>query len=478
MPMPENFKDYTELVIGQLRWKKARPVIEQEIETHLCDQRDALMKSGLDEDAATRESIRQMGDAVQVGTALDRVHRPKPAWDMLALTMLLALMGLFINLFLTYDSDFPMKPLLNAAAILLGAGCMLGAYFLDFTILGKRPLLVYFGTVLTVVLLCSLPGQPKIYGQYYYVEYVLLLFPLAFAALLYRLRGRRYAGLLLSLAGMLPLSFGCLLVPSAMGFAITVVSALTLMLVAAAGDWFSIGRVRSLILIGGVVLTAAVLLWLLNWRYFIPGYLIRRVAAAFNPWNDPLGAGWQGIIVRELVSGGHFIGHGATGPYSTNVPEFSAMDTNFLLTWLIHNVGWIAFIIVMAVFAAFLFVGFRLCFKQKNMLGRAVFLAVMLTLALQTLFYVASNLGFILFSSILPLVSYGNTATIVNMALIGVMLSAVRTGSLVKDRPLERHASERRLCRLITEPVRQAVARRLRWQDGELTISFKRRSGL
>ncbi len=479
MPMPENFKDYTELVIGQLRWKKARPVIEQEIETHLCDQRDALMKSGLDEDAATRESIRQMGDAVQVGTALDRVHRPKPAWDMLALTALLALIGLSIKLFLTYDSDFPMKPLLSAAAILLGAGCMLGVYFLDFTILGKRPLLVYFGAVLAVVLLCFIPGQPKVYGQYYYVEYVLLLFPLAFAALLYRLRGQRYAGLLLSLAGMLPLIYGCLLVPSAVGFAITVVSALTLMLVAAAGDWFSIGRVRSLILIGSAFLTAAVLLlWSPIREYFISDYYMHRVAAAFNPWSDPLGAGWQGIIVRELVSGGQFFGRGATGPYSTNVPEFFAMDTDFLLTWLIHNVGWIAFIIVMAVFAAFLFVGFRLCFKQKNMLGRAVSLAVMLTLALQTVFYVASNLGFILFSSILPLVSYGNTATVVNMALIGVMLSAFRTGSLVKDRPLERQASATRLCRLITEPVRQAVARRLRWQDGELTISFKRRSEL
>ena len=472
MPMPESFKDYTELVIGQLRWKKARPVIEQEIETHLCDQRDALIKSGLDEDAATRESIRQMGDAVQVGIALDRVHRPKPAWDMLALTILLALMGLSIKLFLTYDSDFPMKPLLSAAAILLGAGCMLGVYFLDFTIIGKRPLLVYFGAVLAVVLLCFLPGK-KLHGQYYYVEYVVLLFPLAFAALLYRLRGQRYAGLLLSLAGMLPLSFGCLLVPSAVGFAITVLSVLTLMLVAAAGDWFSIGRVRSFIMIGGVILTVAVLL-----RPYIPWFLTQRIAAAFNPWNDPLGAGWQGIVVRELVSGGQFMGRGATGPYSTNIPEFSAMDSNFLLTWLIHNIGWIAFMIVMAVFAAFLFVGFRLCFRQKNMLGRIVSLAVMLTLALQTVFYVASNLGFILFSSILPLVSYANTATVVNMALIGVMLSVFRTGSLVQDRPLERQASESRLCRLITEPVRRAVARRLRWQDGELTISFKRRSEL
>lgn len=107
---------------------------------------------------------------------------------------------------------------------------------------------------------------------------------------------------------------------------------------------------------------------------------------------------------------------------------------DFLLTWLVHNVGWMAFIALMSVFAAFLFCGFRLCFKQKNMLGRLVSLSVMMTLALQTAFYAATNLGLDLIRSIsLPLVSYGNTATVVNMALIGVMLSAFRTGPLIKD---------------------------------------------
>lgn len=30
--MPESFKEYTELVCQQLRWEKARPLIEQEIQ--------------------------------------------------------------------------------------------------------------------------------------------------------------------------------------------------------------------------------------------------------------------------------------------------------------------------------------------------------------------------------------------------------------------------------------------------------------
>jgi len=456
LPMPESFKEYTELVCQQLRWKKARSIIKQEIEAHLCDQRDALMKNGMDEDSANRESIRQMGDAVEIGMELDRVHRPRPAWEMFALTALLAFIGIFIKIFLTYDSNTPMQPIYSAVAVLLGTGCMLGAYFLDFTLIGKYPLLIYFGAALSVVALCLVSGQRMLNGKYYYAQYVLLLYPLAFAALLYRLHGKKYTGLFLALAGVGLLSFCCFLVPSVGGLAITVVSALALMIVAAAADWFSTGRARSFIFIGVVTLIAAILLLL---SLMTSGGLTARIYAAFNPWSDPMGAGWQSIIVRELVGGARFIGRGSTGEYSTGL-SIPCMNSDFLLTWLIHNVGWIAFIVIMTIFAAFLFCGFRLCFKQKNMLGKLVSFAVMLILTLQTISYVATNLGFaLIYSMSLPLVSYGNTATIVNMALIGVMLSTFRTGSLVKDSTLGHQT---------TRP------RRLRWRNGELTISFKR----
>ena len=157
------------------------------------------MKTGMDEASANCESIRQMGDAVEIGTALDRVHRPKPAWELFALTALLALIGIFINIFLIQDGDALRQLVYSAVAVLMGTGCMLGAYFLDFTIIGKHPLAVYFGLSLIFVLVYFLLRQ-MINGKRYYAEYALLLFPLAFAALLYFLRGRKYWGMLLALA--------------------------------------------------------------------------------------------------------------------------------------------------------------------------------------------------------------------------------------------------------------------------------------
>ena len=77
MALPETFTQFARTAAEQLRWKKARPLVEDELLTHLCDQRDALMAGGMDETAATAESLRLTGDPYEIGTELDRVHRPK-----------------------------------------------------------------------------------------------------------------------------------------------------------------------------------------------------------------------------------------------------------------------------------------------------------------------------------------------------------------------------------------------------------------
>ena len=449
--MPDAIQEYAVLVCGQLRWKKARPAIAREITAHLLDQRDALIKKGMDAEEATGEAVRQMGDAVEIGAALDRVHRPKPAWELFALTVLLLLSGLLINMFISLE--------LAESGIIgafLGLGCMLGAYFLDFTIIGRRPLAVYFGAIALFALSLYLAGWLYRAGQPLfesYVQYVTMLFPLAYAALLYRLRGKKYTGLFLALAGLVLLSVCCLRVPSLAGLSITGIAGLALLFVAAAGDWFSTGKSRALLFAGAVTLSAGILLLL---AVRLKSALAAHVAAAFDPWSAPMEWGWSGVIIRELIAGARFIGCGTAEAHS--LPDFT-WNTDFLLTWLIHRLGWGAFIVVLVILAAFLFCGFRRCLKQTNVLGRLVSLAVMLTLSLETVFYVAYNLGFCLILPFsLPLISYGNAATIVNMGLIGVMLSAFRTGALVRD----------------TAIVYRTAPKRLFWNDGTLTISFKR----
>ena len=460
MQLPEQFNAYIAQICDQLRWKKARPVIQREMEAHLCDQYDAFVKSGMPEDIAVEEALRRTGDAVEIGTGLDRVHRPKPSWGLLILTGILLLTGLAVKLFFTYDSDYPYELPKMLIASVLGIGCLFGAYFIDFTLIGKRPLLIYAGAVL-FVLFGMLPGMPHFYGRSYYAIQFLLVLPAAFAALLYKLRGKGYRGMLLAFGGLAAESICCMLIPAMTGLLPVAVSGIALLIVAVRRDWFQVGQKQGSVLltICTAISTALAVLRLVNSAYYM-----QRLTTAFHPEVDPYNTGFVGMIVQALLSGAKLFGPGTTGEYLSAPPFIEQPE--FLLTLLIHRVGWISFFVIIAVYALFFTLAVRKCIKQKNMLGRMVSLSVILTLAIQTVIYVAYNLGLNLIEGIaLPLVSYGNTALVIDMALIGIMLSTFRTGSLVRDETSVAHRSK----------VWQHIKDRVHWNDGELTISFKKK---
>lgn len=88
--MGEQVQAYLKTVQEQIRWKRARPVLALELEQHLADQTEAFQAEGQDKDTAVRLALEDMGDPVELGAELDRVHRPRTQWGLLGLTMALA----------------------------------------------------------------------------------------------------------------------------------------------------------------------------------------------------------------------------------------------------------------------------------------------------------------------------------------------------------------------------------------------------
>lgn len=167
----------------------------------------------------------------------------------------------------------------------------------------------------------------------------------------------------------------------------------------------------------------------------------------------------MGTVIRNLLGGSKLSGRGDMPTEYAAMSTFPLpdIDTNFLMTYMIFKIGWISFIIIMGVMLFFIIKGFILCFRQKSCLGLFVSVSVMLTFTMQVIGYVIANLGFIFTSPIsLPLISYGKIATIINLSLIGIMLSVFRTGDIVKDKTANTIGENN----FIT------------WSDGRLIISF------
>lgn len=446
-------KKYSQTVCEQIRWKKAHDSIIEEIENHILEQRNAYIAQGMSEDQATEEAISQMGDPVTVGAQLDCTHRPKPQWGMISLTAILLFMGFLINTYLL-NGTYADNPAKLVSSMCIGIGLMLIAYFIDFTFIGKYPRLFYLAVVVVGAIAVIL--SPKRNGAAYYAKYYALLFPVAFAAIIYWARNKGYIGIILcGIAFMFP-AIITLIVPTFSGFVLLTIIGLVLLSIAISKDWFNVNKSFGYLL---VFLPTILTICLAAIQLVTSSYRLSRIAVAFNPSLDPLGAGWQSMVARALLDSSKFIGSGIMPNQYSGIEYFLlyGIHRDFMLTYLIFKIGWIGLIVIMAAVLFFIISGFVNCLKQKSILGVLVSTAVMLTFTLQVIGYVISNLGFQLLSPIsLPLISYGGTATIINLVLIGLMLSVFKNGDIVRDKKIVRYDKER----FIT------------WCDGKLIITF------
>ena len=78
-----NREEYLNAVVNQIRCKQARDMVKEEIENHIEDQARAYMEMGIEDNEAEQKAVRDMGDPVEAGVSLDRIHRPQMAWQVL-----------------------------------------------------------------------------------------------------------------------------------------------------------------------------------------------------------------------------------------------------------------------------------------------------------------------------------------------------------------------------------------------------------
>lgn len=456
--LPERMEQFLDTAMDQVRWKRAKAPLRRELETHLLDQQDACLEQGMAPEEAQAEAVRQMGDPVVVGQELDRVHRPQPQWGLLGLTLLLALTGGILRVGLTAAMPDAIQVSQTVLALLLGCGCLLGAYFLDYTFLGRYARIVYWGAVVLGGL--SLIFSPNYNNASYYTRYVVLLYPVAYAALVYALRGKGWKGLALAILGGVPLAVIAMLAPYLLGLVILLLTGALLLLCAAYRDWFGVGRYAgTLALVLFLLLCGALFL-----RWGLP-YFQAQIALLLHPEAEALGRGYMATAIQSALAGAQWLGEGTIGgffgdsttPYWMLVPE-SGRDA--LLTTLIHRLGWMPFLALMLTVAGTLAWVLVKCLRQKNELGRLISLAVVLTLGLQAVSSLLLNLGYPFTSGTFPLL-VGNLHSILDMGLLGLALSVFRQEKM----PLPAISSP------LPGPLRRPV---VTWRDGELVIALRR----
>ena len=91
-----NRREYLKTITEQIRCEKAREGIAKELNGHIEDQKETFLKEGMTETEAEEAAVREMGDPVAAGVELDRIHRPKMPWGLIALIGILHAAGFFM----------------------------------------------------------------------------------------------------------------------------------------------------------------------------------------------------------------------------------------------------------------------------------------------------------------------------------------------------------------------------------------------
>lgn len=416
--------EYLEICVEQVRCRRMRPILAAELLSHIEDQKQDYMDEGISEEEAEYMAVEQMGDPVETGSAFDRVHRPKMDWKAMGMVLAAALIGVVLYGILYRKGIVGQYLFMNfLKGTLVGLPVMAGVCFLDYTLLGKHPAVVWWLGVAATLVITFL--APQINGRALTGWVIVLLTPL-FAGVVYRYRGQRYLGILkvLLLFGLSWLgltSFGALNTISM--HLLFGASCMIMLLLAIANGWYGVSGKTAVFLSAGMMACAAAGVGYIY--FFTSGFRRMRLQAWLNPEEYADGAGWLAVQMSIVRSQLNWTGEGAAS--SQWLGDVLQTEENYLFLGMMEGFGIIvsAMIILLLTWLICALAGKVL--KMKNRLGCLVGTACCCTILIPLVLHLSVNLGLVpVTESWMPFFSGGGKNCVAFYAVLGILMSVFR----------------------------------------------------
>ena len=160
-------------------------------------------------------------------------------------------------------------------------------------------------------------------------------------------------------------------------------------------------------------------------------FRIGRILNYMDPWQDPTGTGWQTIQSLYAIGSGGLFGVGL-GESKQKYLYVSEPQNDFIFSILAEELGFVGCIVVIILFALFIWRGIIIAMKAPDMFGSLIATGITTLVMVQ----VAINIG-VVTNTIpntgmsLPFFSAGGTALVVLMGMCGILLNISRSRSKV-----------------------------------------------
>jgi cell division protein FtsW len=158
-------------------------------------------------------------------------------------------------------------------------------------------------------------------------------------------------------------------------------------------------------------------------------YRIKRILIFLNPWNDPQGAGFQIIQSLIAIGSGGFWGLGI-GHSKQKFFYLPMQHTDFIFAIIAEEAGFIGCILVIMLFITLVYTSIRLALKMSSLFAYYTIIGFATITTIQSIINMAVSTGLVPTKGLgLPFISYGNTALVCNLYMVGLIINLVQSNS-------------------------------------------------
>ena len=452
-------EEYIKKLLEQVRFEKAHKAIGDEIRAHIENQIEANVLDGMDKETAEKKAVEDMGDPVETGIALDKVHRPQMAWGVVIVALFVAIVGTLIHVLMAKDPALEYLKYRNDIGSFImftvsGIAVMLLLYLLDYITVAKYSKVV--ATCMIAVYMLGIFLRDKVY--FMQLEWLdktghrtgwenadfplpikvldstssfmnppmLLLIPL-YAGIIYKYKGQKYDGLIKSVLWLIIPSYIVSYRHNYVICLIFVLSMLVQLTFAIKKEWLKVSKIPVLI-----TLWTAFSVFL----GFVAKKEYERASGTVLRWGGEDGNLYERPtinanidIVRAYMKQVKLFGNAllsSLGGKSYSPAQYSISDsgTSMILTYILTTGGLIVGIVLIATVVGLIVYGLVTVLKTKNQLGMVIGIGCMMWLISNTVVNILVGTGIIDDQgggAFLPFVS--NDKLVESYALLGILLS-------------------------------------------------------
>ncbi len=152
-------------------------------------------------------------------------------------------------------------------------------------------------------------------------------------------------------------------------------------------------------------------------------YRIKRILSFLNPWEDPLGSGFQIIQSLYAIGPGGLLGFGLGNSRQKHfyLPE---PQTDFIFSIISEEFGFLGILLLAILFTIIIVCGVNIALKSKDLFGKFLAFGIIFELAFQTILNLMVVVGLIPVTGVtLPFLSYGGSSLMITLMSMGIILN-------------------------------------------------------